>query len=400
MSQSAAAVNINAEEKTYAPHSVLSHAITQLKVTNFRSYNSLAIRVPASSVALIGANGSGKTNVLEAISWLAPGRGLRRATLLDAYAKQKFDSNSPEGWAVNATVSGNGIVTRVGSGIVMKDNQDGQPNFRRVASIDGTYVRAIAQLNQHVTIQWVTPQMDRILAEGLTERRQFLDRLIYSFDPQHASRIAQYEIALRERMKLLKYGRTDGIWIASLEEKLASLSLSLVVARMEFVRRLQGMNCWQMSSFPRPLLSMDGEIESLVALGESATAIESRLAGLFCTSREIDTRTGVSHHGAHRSNLKVFHEEKDMPANQCSTGEQKAMLLSIVFANTRLLINQNKPSPVLLFDEVIAHLDATRRGELFSEMDQLGVQVWMTGTDASVFEAANCAAHFITTGDA
>lgn len=376
----------------------LSHAITQLKLTNFRSYNSLKVNVPGASVALIGPNGSGKTNVLEAISWLAPGRGLRRATLVDAYAHSKAEAGSPEGWAVNATVSSGGLVTKLGSGIVMKDNEGGQPNFRRVASIDGTYVRSIAQLNQHLTVQWVTPQMDRILADGLTERRQFLDRLIYAYDPQHASRIAQYEIAVRERMKLLKYGRTDNVWISSLEQKLSSLSLALVIARMEFVRRLQEMNCWQMTSFPRPILSMEGELETLVAEGDSATVIESWLCDVLYESRQIDARTGITHHGAHRSNLRVFHAEKNMPANQSSTGEQKAMLLSIVIANTRLLMNHNKPSPVLLFDEVIAHLDAQRRSELFTEIDQLGVQVWMTGTDASVFESANCMAHFVTTG--
>ncbi|USO01377.1 MAG: DNA replication/repair protein RecF [Alphaproteobacteria bacterium] len=376
----------------------LSQAITELKLLNFRSYDTLSIRIPGASAVLVGPNGSGKTNILEAISWLSPGRGLRRSTLMDPYAQNKSTSGSLEGWGVHATVLSKGIVTKLGSGISHRQSACGTGVFRRMASVDGSYVRSISQLNEYLTVQWVTPHMDRILGEGLTDRRQFLDRMIYVFDTHHATRLAQYDAALRERMKLLRLGRTDDLWLTSLEEKIATLSLSLGVARIEFVARIHEMNCWQMSSFPRAILFVEGEIEDMLDAGHSATFIEEHLRGLLRRARDLDARTGVSHHGAHRSNLRVIHAEKNIPATQCSTGEQKAMLLSIVIANTRVLLAQNKPVPVLLFDEVIAHLDATRRAELFAEIDRLGVQVWMTGTDISVFEHAKCIAHFITTG--
>lgn len=365
-------------------------AVQRLRLSNFRNYDSLSLDLSAQVVVLSGANGAGKTNLLEALSFLSPGRGLRRARLRDVLriGASKTD-NIDACWAVAATISAPGGPVTLGSSLATTE----RGTDRRVARQDGQ-ATAPANLARAIGVQWLTPQMDRLFLEGPSSRRRFLDRLVLGLDSEHGRRVGAYERSLRERAKLLRDGGGDKTWLSALEARMAANGVAVAAARREALARLQRLLAATSGHFPAPGLTIEGRVE--VWLEElPAVEVESRFAELLHNSRRRDGQTGSTADGPHRSDLAVRHLDKDLPAAQCSTGEQKALLIAIILANAKAEAERRGAAPILLLDEVVAHLDAERRAALFAEILALGGQAWLSGTDRELFEPLFGRAQFV-----
>lgn len=351
--------------------------ISSLALNNFRNYSYARLEVSAGPIVLTGSNGAGKTSILEALSLLTPGRGLRRAKL------SELDSlNDPsQPWAVAATLEGMQGDVKIGTG---RDPAEVEAD-KRITKIDGKLVRSQAELARHLSIIWLIPQMEQLFGDGTSAGRKFLDRLVYSFDPEHASRVAEYEFAMRERNKLLQNPRADGIWLDSLEQTMAETGTAIAIARLHTVEHINDAILRSPLSFPKADISIHGIIEDKLSHGVTAITAENDFRDILKANRGLDSASGRTLAGTHRSAMRVIHIIKQMDAASCSTGEQKAMLLSIVLAQARAGAQWHGVVPVLLLDEVVAHLDARRRLELFEEICQIGAQTWMTGTDAALF---------------
>lgn len=359
-------------------------AVTRLDLSDFRCYRQARIDLDPRPVALAGPNGAGKTNLLEAVSFLAPGRGLRRAKLTEV------DRIGGGAWAMAATVQTTAGEVAVGTG----RDPGGEGSERRLVRIDGTPQRGQASLAGVAGVVWLTPQMDRLFLESAGGRRRFVDRLVYGFDAEHATRVAAYEHALRERGRLLRERAGDRAWFQALEEQIAGQGVAIAAARRELAIAIDQAAAEGVGPFPRPALAMAGAVEAW--LDEMpALAAEERLREALAAGRRGDAESGSAGIGPHRSDLVVRHAAKDMPAGHCSTGEQKALLLAIVLADVRLQAAARGVPPILLLDEVAAHLDEARRTHLYEEILALGVQAWLTGTDADLFAPlAGAAQHF------
>jgi len=265
---------------------------------------------------------------------------------------------------------------------------------KRIIKIDGKIVKSQAELARHLAVIWLTPQMEQLFHEGAGAGRKFLDRLVYSFDGGHASRVNEYEFAMRERNKLLATGQPDTAWLDALEQTMAETGTAIASARLVACEHINAAIQNSPLSFPKAHIDILGFFEDKLHAGESAIAVEEMARKALYTGRGQDAAAGRAHVGAHRSEMKVINIEKQILAEICSTGEQKALLLSIVLAQVRAGAKWHGVVPVLLLDEVAAHLDATRRLELFGEICQIGAQVWMTGTDAKLFEGMQEKAQF------
>ncbi len=351
--------------------------LARLSLAHFRNYEQGSLDLEPRPVLLTGANGAGKTNLLEAISLLGPGRGLRRAK---APEFQKLDQDRP--WAVSARVEAPGGSRQIGTG----RDPAASGGERRLIRIDGRNERAQSALTEILDIVWLTPQMDGLWREAAGERRRFLDRLVFAFDPAHAGRVSGYESSIRQRARLLQEGGADPHWLAALEEGLAERGVAIAAARRALVARLnRAIQGDGQSGFPKCGLSLSGELDHWLA-EEKALAVEERLRAAFFDSRTRDAQQGGASVGPQRSDLAARHLEKDCPAQLCSTGEQKALLVGLVLAHARLIAIERGRPPLLLLDEVAAHLDATRRETLYDEILSLGLQAWLTGTEPAVFD--------------
>jgi len=341
--------------------------VTRVQLTNFRSYASAQLEVGTRPVVLAGANGAGKTNILDAISLLTPGRGLRGAKLSE-HIRRGPSAPSEALWAVAATVSRGAESYDIGTGLMAGE--------RRAVRLNGVAAQSSADLGEIVQMTWLTPAMDRLFSEGASGRRRFLDRLVLGFDPAHARRSARYETAMRERARLLKFGPRDPLWLDGLEAEMAEAGAAIVEAREAAVLRLNAMltQRGEAGAFPCAHLSLDGE-----------TADEAGMREQFARARIRDAEAGRTTFGPHLADLLVRHTEKRADARECSTGEQKALLISIVLADAWEMAS-NGFAPLLLLDEIAAHLDARRRAALFEEILALGAQAWLTGTDLALFE--------------
>ena len=367
-----------------------------LRLSDFRCYVRAELDLAPRPVVLTGPNGAGKTNLLEAISLLAPGRGLRRALIgaLDRRPRPEAPA-APGPWAVAARISRPDGEVEIGTGRDPAAPPDA-PRPRRLVKIDGGLVRGQAALAAQLTLSWLTPQMDRLFLDGAAERRRFLDRLVYGFDPEHAARLAAYEHALRERARLLRGEgptRPDPAWLDALEEQMATRGIAIAAARLALVERLAEAAAATVGPFPTPALALAGTVEDWLTSGP-ALAAEDRLRAALAAARRADGDSGTTAVGPHRSDLKVADRRSGMPAAECSTGEQKALLIALVLAHARLQAAERGAPPVLLLDEVAAHLDSARRAALFAELLALGGQSWLTGTDEGLFagiaEGAQC----------
>jgi DNA replication and repair protein RecF len=357
-------------------------AVTRIHLTNFRSYASAELCVSGRPVVLAGPNGAGKTNVLDALSLLAPGRGLRGAKLSE-HIRRGPSAPSEALWAVAASVSRSGESYEIGTGLAIGPGG----GERRVVRLNGVAASSSADLGDVVQMTWLTPAMDRLFSEGASGRRRFIDRLVLGFDPAHGRRAVRYETAMRERARLLKHGPRDPMWLDGLEQQMAEAGAAMAAARGQTVARLNAMLAERgnAGAFPCAQLAMEGEADVLLA--EFGAETESRLRDLFARARIADAESGHTTCGPHRSDLAVRHVVKRADARECSTGEQKALLVSIVLADAwELSRARDGHAPLLLLDEIAAHLDVRRRAALFEEILALGAQAWMTGTDHSLFE--------------
>lgn len=341
-------------------------------------------------MVLAGPNGAGKTNLLEAISFLVPGRGLRRAQLGEV-ARRGGDAPSG-GWAVAATFASGEDVVEIGTGVAA-DAASGTgvngTSARRAVRIDGMEMRSQAALGEKAAALWLTPDMERLFSDGAAGRRRFLDRLVFALDSAHSGRIAAYQRTLRERAQLLRDGGrggagADATWLAALEDTMVEKGIAIVAARAALVERLNAACAAGIGPFPAAGLALAGVVEDWLAEMPALDA-EDRFRESLAAARQRDAAAGGAAVGPHLSDLRITHLARRTGAEQCSTGEQKALLISIVLANARLRMLEKGAIPLLLLDEVVAHLDETRRAALFEEILALGAQAWMTGTDAALF---------------
>jgi len=349
-------------------------AVTRLKLTNFRSYGFGEIAVSGGSVVLAGPNGAGKTNVLDAISLLSPGRGLRGAKLAEHTRKGPVASEETL-WAVAATVSRGETEHEIGTGLTLA-------SASRQVRLNGAPAQSSADLGDIVQLIWLTPAMDRLFIESAGGRRRFLDRLVLGFDAGHARAATRYETAMRERARLLKYGPRDPAWLDGLENEMAEAGIQIAQARATTVEKLSGALAEREGAGAFPAASLN-----LTDALHLSSADDMRAA--FASGRMRDAEAGRTLTGPHTTDLHVRHTLKRTDARDCSTGEQKALLISIMLADARELARAREGlAPILLLDEIAAHLDAVRRTALFEEIHSLAAQAWMTGTDLSLFDGA------------
>jgi DNA replication and repair protein RecF len=278
------------------------------------------------------------------------------------------------------------------------EQQDGGPRERRLVRVDGAPVRGQQALAEVLSVVWLTPQMDGLFREGASGRRRFLDRLVYGFDPEHSARCNAYDHALRERARLLKTGQGDAAWLASLEDSMATRGVAIAAARLAMVEHLQSAGDDAEGPFPKADLDLEGVVEDWLRQAP-ALAAEDRLREWLAQSRRQDAESGGAALGPHRSDLLARHRAKGVAADLCSTGEQKALLIAVLLAHARLLTLERGAPPLLLLDEVAAHLDAARRQALYEEIIGLGAQAWLTGTDAADFHGLAGRAQFFTVHD-
>lgn len=375
--------------KIEAPAELAVPSVARLTLANFRSYATAQLDVAGEPVVLAGPNGAGKTNLLEAVSFLAPGRGLRRAKLSEIDRR-----NGSGAWTISVQLATAEGQVQIGTG---RDSADS--GERRIVRIDGAPAKTQAELAKRASFVWLTPQMDRLFTEGASARRRFLDRLALGFDPEHANALSAYERAMRERLRLLRDGPADASWLAALEETMAAQGVAIAAARRETAARIDQACAAAAGPFPQARLTMVGEVEATLA-AMPALAAEEALRRRLAEQRRIDAEAGVTTYGPHRSDLAVEHVGNGMPAPQCSTGEQKALLLAILLAQARLLAAARGAAPLMLLDEVAAHLDAERRAALFDELLALKTQAWLTGTDSALFSALRGRAQFFAVADA
>lgn len=357
-----------------------STALTRLSLTDFRSYTTAELALDGRPVWLAGPNGAGKTNLLEAVSFLIPGRGLRGSSLAEV-GRRMPGEGAGRAWAVAVTIRADGEETRLGTGV------EAAGAARRVLRIEGEAAPP-GRLAEHVRQVWLTPAQDRLFLEGAADRRRFFDRLVYAAEPVHAAHVQAYEKALRERMRLLTDGPADPAWLDALEARLAEAGALMAEARARTLAALAAEIATRAERpFPQARLSLTGDWERMAAEGAESAEIAARLARALAQARDRDAAAGRALTGPHRGDLSVIHAEKDRAAGECSTGEQKALILNLVLAQAaRLARAEGQPAPILLLDEVAAHLDARRRAALFDEIEALGLQAFLTGTDEMLFE--------------
>lgn len=370
-------------------------AVRRLTLVNFRNYKYLRLNLNKPFIVLGGENGSGKTNVLEAVSFLSQGRGLRNAKLaevktFDFLAKQQsspvFINNS--GWAVSAQVEKFGEEFNIGTAVesVLKefDYNETKEVERRIVQINNQKLSSQNELGNYLSIIWVTPQMDRLFQGGAQLRRSFLDRIVYAFDIEHARRISAYDNLYRQWLQILKSGNINTSWLEALEEQMSGIGVAIAAARREQVQKLNTfIEQNPDDTFPDALLALDGTIETMLDEKPAIYVEDYYRESLFNQRRNIlfnDTGNNLN-----KTDLCVIYKKKNVPAALCSTGEQKSLLLNIILAHAKsLLCSRGMPS-ILLLDEVAAHLDEVKRDAFLAKIQDLQLQAWLTTTDLSEF---------------
>jgi len=400
------------------------NGFSYLSLTSFRNYREVSFETGLDkglgAVVLTGRNGAGKTNLLEALSYLAPGSGLRQATIAEVEFRQAGNhltaSAHPEdfsrqggiAWAIHGRYLCQGGEHALGTGRdPLAFAQSGRE--RRVSRLNGAAMRSQASFAEILSVLWLTPQMDRLFSEGTSSRRRFLDRLVYGLDPAHAARVASYEQAMRERARILRgeaptaSGTDMNAWLSGLESEMAAQAVAIAAARLDAAASLNAAMAEGVGPFPQAELAVAGSVEE--SLGSlSALQAEDLLRERLAISRGSDADSGVTGWGTHRSDLVVTLSGRHLGgvplrAGDCSTGEQKALLIAIILAEARLSTRRRGEPPVILLDEVAAHLDKTRREALFAELQALSAQCWLTGTERDIFQPLSGWAQFMTAGD-
>lgn len=356
--------------------------ISRLTLADFRNHAALDLELDARPVCLFGPNGAGKTNILEALSMLAPGRGLRGAALVDV--ARAGDEMRAQPWAVSARVVQDGETTTLGAGA----ERTPEGGVKRLARRDGAPATA-SELAEAARMTWLTPAMDRLWSGPAGDRRRFFDRLTLARASEHGHAAAAYERAMRERQRLLSERTFDDTWLSGLEREMSAHGAAIAAARVETLQRLQSaIDARPDGAFPKALLALEGLLEARFENGAASADVEEDFAALLRDVRPRDAAVGRALDGPHRSDLKARHAAKGMDADQCSTGEQKALLVGVTLAQARALANDPGAGPsLILIDEAAAHLDAVRRAALFEELLANEGQAWLTGTDEGLFDA-------------
>ncbi|WP_421730036.1 DNA replication/repair protein RecF [Brevundimonas sp.] len=368
--------------------------IASLTLTDFRSYASATLPVGAGGVVLHGPNGAGKTNLLEALSLFTPGKGLRSATAQEMGRREPGEAVG-RAWAVALTLDGgDGDEIRLGTGTQSPGAS------RRIVRIDGETAQP-GRFLDYLRPVWATPEQDRLFSDARVERLKFFDRLVFAADPGHAASVSGYDKALRERLRLLSDSAEqnrapDALWLDALELRLGEAGARAAIARAAALSALQsGIDARGDRPFPQADLGLTGEAEAMALEGLEADDIAARIREGMAGSRARDAAAGRSLFGPHRSDLTALHREKNRPAAEGSSGEQKALVLNLILAQVTRLKDEDGAAPVLLLDEAPAHLDARRRAALFDEIEALGLQAFMTGTEAVLFEELKGRARFV-----
>ncbi len=355
--------------------------VENISLHQFRNYKSLKLSLDGKPVVLVGNNGAGKTNLLEAVSLLSPGQGLRRAAMAELGSFQDDGD-----WAVSALVHGAMGEVRVGTGITRSAQSE---ILRRKIRIDGESLSSSTPLGQCLQILWLTPQMDGLFTGGASERRRFLDRLMVVFNPDNRKQWNLFERAMRQRNKLLEMNESSDALFDGLEMQMAEYGVVVAANRLEAIERLRGVikeSLDEDSPFPFATLGLEGRLEKALEL-DAAVDVEDDYRRILRDNRGLDRAAKRTLEGPHRTDLIVGHGPKSMPAKLCSTGEQKALLTGLILAHARLVHDKAGGfAPLLLLDEIAAHFDASRRHALFDEILKLNCQAWMTGTERDVFE--------------
>jgi len=357
--------------------------INTIRLTAFRNYEAATLVFDGRHVVLTGENGSGKTNLLEALSFLSPGRGLRRAVYADAIRQ-----GTEAGFSIFAQVEGMEGEVEIGTGV-----GPGADAGTRKVRVNGTEAKSGDELLDHLRILWLTPSMDGLFTGPGADRRRFLDRLVLSLDPAHGRRAADFDRAMKMRNRLLEERPNDTAWLSSVETQMASLGVAMTLARSEMIGLMTRLgNEGTRGAFPAAGLALANFLDD--AAGSPAIDLEDRYLGMLEAGRHADRAAGRTLQGPHRADLLVTHLDKAMDAARCSTGEQKALLTGMILAQARLTANLTGFPPILLLDEIAAHFDHKRRQSLFDLIDELGGQAFMTGTDRALFDALGGRAQF------
>ncbi len=380
-------------ERTPPSTAVAAAGVVRLMLTDFRNYEHLRLETDLRPVVLTGVNGSGKTNILEAVSYLTAGRGMRAAKLSEV-GRRSPEETEGRPWAVAAEVETPAGSVRLGSGI------DPASPGRRAVHIDGKPAKGAAALAPYLGAVWLTPAMDRLLTDTPSERRRFMDRLITVLDPDHASRVAAYDQANRRRARLFRDGVKDSSWFEALEDTLARYGIAIAAARRDTIARLNGVLAEEDGPFPAARLGLTGLVDEWLDT-MAAVDVEEALRQKLVETREAWSGDGEPPvaPGPNRSDLDVVLATTGRAASACSTGEQKALLVSIILAHMRLQMDRHGRPPLLLLDEVAAHLDGDRRRCLFERVMASGAQAWFTGTEIAVFAELGDAAQFFSVAD-
>lgn len=384
----------------------LKSGVERLTLTDFRNYAHLRIEADIAPIVIYGENGSGKTNILEAISFLTPGKGLRGARLADIkrFIPQISDTDgfgfiSPLNWAVAAEVRNNNELYNIATAVEKssretEDFDESRVFERRIVKIDGIKTASQAELGRYLSAIWITPQMDRLFRGGSQPRRSFLDRLVFAFDTEHAKRTASFEHLYREWYRLIKEGKRDNFWLNSLEENMAATGVAIAAARREQVARLNTFIETEPDDvFPSVRLELDGTIEKALDK-HPAVEVEEQYKNMMAKQRNF-IADNDNPDGINRTDFKVYFRKKGMPADLCSTGEQKSLLISIILAQTKCQTLHKGFAPVMLLDEVTAHLDDIKREALLDKIQALNVQAWITTTNPEPFASIRHAARFM-----
>lgn len=379
----------------------LKSGVKRLTLTDFRNYPTLRIETEISPIIITGENGSGKTNILEAISFLTPGRGLRSSKLADIKRIQEDNEQYPilgeNAWSVAAKIIKNDEEYDIGTAlqsIIREDNNDELHKFdRRIVKINQQKITQQNELGKYISAIWITPQMDRLFLGGTQPRRSFLDRLVYAFDIEHAKRTSDFEHLYRQWLQLIKSGNRDNHWLRSLETDMATLGVAIAAARREQIARLNTFIQTEPDDiFPDVRLELDGTIEKMLDDKPAIQVEDFYMENLAKQRKNVLYNDYVD--GVNRSDFKVFLKKKNMPADLCSTGEQKALLISIILAQTKCQILNKGFSPVLLLDEVTTHLDDKKRDALLQKIYDLQLQAWITSTEKQNFNVLKNNAQF------
>jgi len=369
--------------------------LSRLKLDHFRNYQQADLTIHAGQLVILGDNGAGKTNLLEAVSLLAPGRGMRRSrTEHLAYRASGFeiacgiadnDDADRLDWAVAATLENEDGTVQIGTGVPPSAKQG-----NRIMRLEGVTVSQ-ADLGSRLAVSWLTPQMDGIFLDSPAARRRFIDRLVIAFDPAHIGRMSRYEKALRQRAHLLTEQRGDDSWFSALESILAETAVAVTAARQSLIKALNQEAACGWFGFPGVELLLGGDTENWLS-DMPALAVEDQL---MLAARKARLNGDLAMPGPHASEFQALHLASQVPANRASTGQQKAMLIAVILAHARLQDRRLGRVPVMLFDDVAAHLDAKRRSALFDAVQSLGGQCWYSGTDDGQFKELSKTAQFV-----